>query len=203
MRNRLNNILVLFFILACISCGIKNKPLISKQTNKNNSDKVIDELGTQEAWFKQKQLEFQKSWLRLKNLYANELMSAEELGVIDCHGFDRNSAKLKLINEVYYEILNQNYNWHTYQTNDGLCIELYLYNGISDVVFFLNLEDSRILLSASRGFLFDKRHLTPPKILYKKTIFWTIEGTPCGDMAIKYLKDRTISTNLCEEIISC
>lgn len=184
-------LIILLVTILSASCAFKQEVTNDKTSNfeKKQDYPVSYTFGNQEKW------------LKLKNLLSNDLMSVKELGVIDCRGFDRNSAKLRWIQEVSYNIFNQYYSWYLYQAKDGICVENKALHGSKVTSFFLNLEDSRVLLSASKGYHFEKLGLLHPRILYKRTQFWTLVGTPCGDTKMQFLKDKIISRSVCEESI--
>ncbi len=200
-------IIIIFILISLLSCSAKpgiTKPSkqLKSQIGQDNSmeshRKSPIDLRAKNTFFVQNK----KAWFELKELMGNNLMSIRKLGIIDCSGYDRNSVKLRFIQDVTYNILNQPYRWFTYQAKDGLCIESLTFDRGVQKSYLLSLEDSRVLLSAAKGFHFNELGLKSPKILSKRTIFWNINGTPCGGSQTVFYKDRSITTSKCEEYIS-
>jgi len=142
---------IIIVILLAVSCTLKQK-YINDKTNKNlkASHDSVD--------YKFKK---QEKWLELKKLLANDLMSAEELGIVACSTFKRppveielkqpfKAWRLKQQNESW--ILNTWYKWNTYELNGkDLCIEM-----LEPQQEFLSELDSRVLLSASLNYHFEE-----------------------------------------------
>ncbi len=184
--------ITLFLIFACASCGIKSNSPNSNQLKKGNENFVTFKFRNQ------------KAWLELKNLLAKDLMSSKELNVIDCSKLESNSVntKLRLLEDVQYYILESNYSWNTYQINNTLCIKIHAFNGFSEFKpFFLNIEDTRFLLSASKSYHFKKLGLRKSNIISKTTYFVENSGAYCGGTTIKHLKDKIIYSSDCKETI--
>ena len=137
-------------------------------------------------------------WQKLNQLLANDLISAKELGVIDCRGFDKHSAELSLKQDFIYNILDEGYSWGIYQTKKGNCVELQ----ISRIgAFFLSVKEARVLLSASKGYHFERLGLELPTITYKRTVLRVLKDISCGDSYLDYKEDTTVISDACKEII--
>ncbi len=140
--------------------------------------------------------ENQEKWQELKKVLANDLMSAEELGVIDCRKIKRKSGLYWLTNEKIYSIFNSFYQWQTYQTKNGICIKVLNINAKKES-FFITVFDSRVLLSASKAYHFEELGLEKPNIL-AETIFL---GKPtfkyCKTGGTRYFKNKMIYKDNC------
>ncbi|MBL4661542.1 MAG: hypothetical protein JKY19_14380 [Alcanivoracaceae bacterium] len=187
----LKNLLIFIMITILFSCQTKSDDIKPSET-------IISREQFTRDLFQKYDHENYIKWQKLNQLLANDLISAKELGVIDCQGFDRNSEKLVLKQTISYSILDGYFRWNTYETIKGKCIERSI-NNIG--LFFLNITESRVLLSASEGYHFKTQGLKPPTILNKRTILRDLKAMPCGDTVITFVNNDMISTSACEENI--
>ena len=187
----LKKLLLLFITMTILlSCHSKPKGI------KPSSQILAAEQQTRDLFIKYEKKKYGK-WQELQRLLANDLISAKELDVIDCRGFDYQSDLLRFKQSNIVNIHGGGYSWNAYETNEGICISFNITIGR----FFLSVDEARVLLSATQGYHFDRLEIEKPKFLFKLTILQDKRYILCGETIKKVIGNAEISSNACQEQI--
>ncbi len=170
---------LVFFTTILFSCN--------KHNSVNNKNKIVNYIFPN-----------QQAWLELKKLLANDLISAQKLGIVDCRGLKKQPGLLSRKNEIIYSIFGSFYQWETYQTKNGICIKVINYkNKVQRESFFINIFDARVLLSASKAYHFEELGLEKPHIVSKTIFLGEATLKYCKTGGTRYFHDKMIYKDSC------